>query len=625
MTAARPRPVCLRRPRRPAAPLCLVAALLALCACSTAADMVLTGGRIYTLDERAPVVEAVAIRNGFVVATGSDADIEAFVGASTQVLSLGGRTAVPGFADSHLHLMGLGESLSNVDLVGTTSFDEVVARVSERAAQLPAGSWVRGRGWDQNDWRDTAFPRHERLSGAVPRHPVVLERIDGHAVLANAEAMRLAGVGPDTKAPAGGSILRDGNGSPTGVFIDNACALIEHAAPAADVEARREAVRRAQALLHSRGVTSVHDAGVDEATLDLYVAMAKTGDFSLRNYVMVQPDGFRRDTQGNVEMQRVRWLTPMVNLDGRGRIDKRAIKLSADGALGSRGAALIEAYDDDPGNHGLNLVSQRDITAFAAEALRRGMQLCVHAIGDRANRAVLDAFEQALRQVEPRRRGMASYASGDRDLQTAYGRKWGVHDEIFGRHGTNGNSNELLGPVPQEHRFRIEHAQVLQRAEIDRFSELGVIPSMQAQHQTSDMPWADERIGKRTVGAYAWRSLLDTGVIIAGGSDAPVERPDPLVDFHAAVTRSDASGQPLGGWHPEQRMTREEALKHLTLWPAIASHNELRMGRIAPAMVADIAILSGDPMQVPEAALLDLRVDVTIFDGQVVYQRSGAP
>lgn len=609
-----------------AARLAILAAALLLAACSAPADMVLTGGRVYTLDARNPVAEAVAIRDGYILAVGSDAEMEDYIESGTEVVALGGRVAVPGFADSHLHLVGLGETLRDVDVTGTGSYDEVVRRAADRAGQAPAGTWIVGRGWDQNDWSDTSFPHHSRLSDAVPGHPVVLERIDGHALLANAEAMRLAGVDASTTAPEGGTILRDGAGEPTGVFIDNAMSLVSRAAPSSTDAGIRDAVRRATALLHSRGVTAVHDAGIDERTLDVYVDMADAGEFALRNHVMVTPDGFRRDTAGDEDAQRARWLTPMSNLGGHGLIDKRAIKLVADGALGSRGAALLEEYSDDPGNLGLDVVPPEEVTDLAAEALRRGMQLCVHAIGDRANRAVLDAFEQALREVPPKRRGMESFASGKRDRHTPYGRRWRVQDELYGLSNPDSDRRDLLGPIPERHRFRIEHAQLVHPSDVERFADLGVIPSMQAQHQTSDMPWAGERLGShRTPAAYAWRSLLDTGVIVAGGSDAPVEDPDPLVDFHAAVTRSDRSGMPRGGWHPEQAMTREEALKHVTLWPAIASHNELRMGRIAPAMVADIAVLSGDPLDVPEAALLDLRVDLTIFDGEIVYRRAAGP
>jgi predicted amidohydrolase YtcJ len=430
---------------------------------------------------------------------------------------------------------------------------------------------VIGRGWDQNDWPDTRFPTHDRLSAAVPAHPVVLTRIDGHAIFTNARAIQQAGITRSTPDPAGGRIIRDANGEATGVFVDNAMALVRRAVPPETRAETREGIRLAMRELNRLGLTGMHDAGADCNTIQLYEEMARAGELTARNYVMVAG----RDT---ICLNRVLQAGPRDNVDGRLLLAVRAIKLSADGALGSRGAKLIEPYADEPNHTGLELIPADFIEHVALRALRGGFQLNVHAIGDGANRTVLDAFERALRAVP-----------------TA------------------------------DHRFRVEHAQILHANEMPRFARLGVIPSMQTVHQTSDMYWAENRLGwTRTLGAYAWRSLLDSGVIIAGGSDFPVESADPLLSFHAAVSRQDAHGWPEGGWLPQQRMTRDEALKHLTIWPAYASFREDLVGSITTGKLADIVVLSRDIMTVPVADILTARVELTIVNGNVVYETDTA-
>ncbi|HEY0673314.1 MAG TPA: amidohydrolase [Longimicrobiales bacterium] len=478
---------------------------------------------------------------------------------------------MPGLIDSHGHFSGLGTALRTVDLVGTRSYEEVVQRVAQRASQLPAGSWVLGRGWDQNDWPRTEFPTHATLSSAVAAHPVVLSRVDGHALLANARAMQLAGIKRNTPDPVGGRIIRDAKGEATGVFIDNAMALIRKAVPSETPAERREGIRLAMAELNRLGLTSIHDAGADCGEIRLYEQLAHAHELTVRNYVMIDGDSDA-------------CLSEMFTLGARDSIDSgrmlavRAIKLSADGALGSRGAKLIEPYADDSLQSGLELIPAQRIREVAVRALQKGFQLNVHAIGDGANRTVLDAFESALRTVPK-----------------------------------------------ADHRFRIEHAQVLHADDIRRFAQLGVIPAMQAVHQTSDMYWAETRLGpKRIKGAYAWRSLLDTGVIIAGGSDFPVESPNPLYSFKAAVSRQDARGWPPGGWYPEQRMTRQEALQHLTIWPAYGSFREHLVGSITTGKLADLVVLSRDIMTIPVEEILDARVELTIVGGKVVYETAPA-
>lgn len=533
---------------------------------SQAADLIVTNARIYTVDENRPVVDAMAVRGGRVVATGPQRAVMTFRGPGTQVLDLGGRTVIPGMIDAHVHLLNLGNSLRNVDLVGTASYDQVIARVVARARETPAGTWILGRGWDQNDWGDTRFPTHEALSRAVPDHPVVLTRIDGHATLVNQAALRAAGVTAQTQDPSGGRIERLADGSPSGVLVDAAMGLVNRRVPPASRDQMRTAVLAAIAEMNRWGLTSVHDAGVGRAVIDVYEEVAREGRFNIRDYVMVA----NNDEAIDHYLQR----GPQAGLY-EGRLWIKAIKISADGALGSRGAALIEPYTDDPRNSGLALVPPGRVRDVAVKALRGGFQVNVHAIGDRANRTVLDELEQALDQV----------------------------------------------PVA-DHRFRIEHAQIIHPDDVPRFAQLGVIPSMQASHQTSDMYWAVNRLGPtRVLGAYAWRSLLNTGVIIANGSDLPVERTNPLISFMASVARQDARGWPAGGWYPEQRMTRDEALRSMTIWAAYAGFMEKEVGSLVPGKLADFVVLDQDIMRVPPELILSTNVVATYLGGRAVYQR----
>jgi len=560
----------------------LLAAVLAVSACAAPggtdgdglgapADLLFTGGPVHTLTD-AGTVSALAVRDGRIAWVGDARDAGAWLGPTTRRVDLAGRALLPGFADSHLHLEGVAAQLADVDLVGTASYAAVVAATAARAALQPDGTWVRGRGWDQNDWPDTAFPHHGPLSAAVPDHPVLLTRIDGHALLANAAALRAAGVDRDTPAPPGGRILRDAEGAPTGVFVDDAMDLFDGLVPPPSDDQRLARLVEAAHLLNAYGLTSVHDAGTYLDTVRLYEELARRGDLTLRLHVMLRADEpALRDPDDEL---------PTDDLTGQGLVKVRAIKLSADGALGSRGAALLEDYADEPGHRGLVLADHAEVLELARFALADGWQLATHAIGDRANRVVLDAYEEAL----------------------------------------------AAPPADVDPRFRVEHAQILHPEDVPRFAALGVLPSMQAQHQTSDMPWAGERLGEaRLAGAYAWRALRDAGSILPGGSDAPVEVPDPILGLHAAVTRTDVTGHPPGGWHPEQRLTREEALRHLTTWPAFASFDEDRLGALAPGMAADLVVLSGDPLAVPEDALPGLVVELTVFDGRVVHERGRSP
>ena len=534
------------------------------------ADLIVTNARIYTVDDNRPIAAAMAIRDGRVIFVGSARGAEVFAGSRTERLDLDGKTVIPGMVDAHAHLLGLGTALRIVDLVGTRSYEEVIERVVERARTVPEGEWVRGRGWDQNDWAVTQFPTHGALSLAVPDHPVYITRVDGHAAVVNAQALELAGVTAATPDPDGGRFIRDDQGNPTGVLIDRAQRVVGRVIAPMSERERREAVLTAIAEANKWGLTGMHDAGVSDTTIAVYEDLAREGRYNLRNYVMIAA----ADSALDDFLDRFFDRGPQEGLH-HGRLWIRAIKLVADGALGSRGAALLEPYSDEPGNTGLVITGRDRVQEIAERALRHGFQVNVHAIGDGANRMVLDGFQAALEEVP-----------------TA------------------------------DHRFRIEHAQIIHFQDIPRFAELDVIPSMQGSHQTSDMYWAIDRLGwTRVQGAYAWRTLLNSGVVIPNGSDAPVEAVNPLISFKAFITRQDADGWPAGGWFPNQRTTREEALKSMTLWPAYGAFMEDVSGSLSPGKYADFVVLDQDIMAIAPERILDTRVLLTVLGGKVVYRK----
>lgn len=535
-----------------------------LAAQNQAPDLIVLNAAIYTLDSALPRAQALAIKDGRFILVGSNAEVDAIAGLQTERLEAAGRVIIPGMIDAHAHLPNLGRLLRTVNLKGTTSYEEVIVLVKRRAEQLKTGTWIVGRGWDQNDWDSREFPTHQALSAAVPRNPVYLERVDGHAALANAMALNLAGVDWRTEDPDGGKIIRDADGKPAGTLIDEARLLVASVVPPVS---RRELVAQIQAGMREAnrwGLTGIHDAGVGADTVELYEELAAQGQLTLRYYAMVEA--------GSPGLLELLGHGPRIAM-GDNMVWTRAIKVSADGAMGSRGAALLRDYHDDPGNRGLMLADYDSVLTVARLALENGFQLNVHAIGDRANRSVLDAYQEAL-------------------------------SEYPGR----------------DHRFRIEHAQLLAPDDIPRFAQLGVIPAMQGSHQTSDMYWIADRLGgPRLEGAYAWRSLRETGVIIPNGSDFPVEDVNPLISFHAFVTRQDADGWPEGGWFPEQRLDREEALKSITIWPAYAAFMENDVGSITVGKLADFVILDRDIMTVPPDEILGARVLRTVVGGRSVY------
>ncbi|WNG54338.1 amidohydrolase [Archangium gephyra] len=528
---------------------------------SSSTTTVYVARRVRTLDAERPMAEALSVRAGKVLAVGTRDEVLAASGAGARVVDLGEATVVPGLTDAHGHLAGLGAGLAGVQLEGTATRDEVLSRVASAPSTAWQGDWLIGRGWDQNDWPEKSFPGRAELDAKLPKTPVVLERIDGHALWVNGEALRRAKITKDTPDPAGGRILRDANGEPTGILVDNAMDLVNAVLPSA-TEAQHEA-RLAAALARCAevGLTSVHDAGMDLRTFRLMQRWDKEGRLPLRVYVMADGQGPDRETYLREGPFQGRMLT------------LRAVKLSLDGALGSRGAALHAPYSDEPSHRGLLLLSPEEYEARVKAFMERGFQVATHAIGDRANTLVLETL---LRQAE---------ATGTRHL-----------------------------------RHRVEHAQIMRLEDIVRMGKSGFVASMQPTHATSDMPWAETRVGpERIQGAYAWRKLKETGTLLAFGSDFPVERPDVLLGLYAARTRQDAEGQPLNGWYPMQRLSGEEALEGFTVGAAQAAFAENERGRLKPGMDADFVALSVDPVDAPPAQLLTAQVKLTVVAGAEVH------
>lgn len=531
---------------------------------SPRADLVLTGGVVVTLDKALPRARAVAVRDGRIVAVGTDAEIEKHVGPATRRIALAGRAVFPGLTDAHVHVESMGEALESLDLTGADSLAEAVRRITEHARAMPPGEWILGRGWDQNDWPEKRFPRASDLATAAGGRPVFLSRVDGHAAWVNAEALSRAGLTAATPDPAGGRILRDESGQPEGVLVDAAQGLVEKSIPAPGKEVRKRRIAKGLRACAAGGLTSVHDAGVDFASIGLYKELLAEGRLDVRVYVMIRgPEEFlaHADT-----------LRPEVGL-GDGRLTVRAVKVVADGALGSRGALLLEPYADEPRSRGLATVDSAAFRKLLERALALGFQVNTHAIGDAANRNVLDAYQAAF--------GPAGGAA---------------------------------------HRFRIEHAQVLSPVDVPRFAHLGVIPSMQPTHCTSDMYWAEARLGpERAKGAYLWKTFLDAGVPVAGGSDAPVESVAVLPGIYAAVTRQDAKGWPAGGWHPGERVSLEEALRLFGTGAAFAAFEEEDRGTIAVGKRADFTVLTRDLTAIPPTDILKAEVALTVVGGRLVH------
>ncbi len=533
------------------------------------ADLILHHGVFYPVSRPGAVHGSMVVRAGRIVFLGSDVEAGRWRGPATRVIELDGRAVTPGLIDAHSHLEELGRVLAQVQLDGVPSYAAMVDKVKAAARQVPAGAWVRGHGWDQNLWGEKTLPDNRRLSEAIDDHPVWLERVDGHAVLLNDRALEALGIGPRTANPPGGKIVRDASGRATGILLDNAYDLYQARLPIPSPEELRRRLIEAGRDCAKVGLTTVTDMapdeGLEEATYRAYQDLEADGELPIRVAVFLHLPS--KDL--------ARWLAEGPRIDPQARLTIRGIKLFADGALGSRGAALIEPYDDDPGNLGLLRISENHIVEVCRAARKHGFQLGVHAIGDRANLVALDAYERCF-DGEP-------------------------HPEL---------------------RFRIEHAQVMRLDDIKRMARLGIIASMQPTHATSDMPWAGERIGDRRLeGAYAWRRVLNAGGRLALGSDFPVESPDPRLGLYAAVTRQDLHGNPPGGWYSDQRLTRAEALRGFTLDAAYSLFLDKEVGSLDVGKLADLVVFNRDPMTVPAREIATDPIDYTVVAGKVVYQR----
>ena len=537
------------------------------------ADLVIRGGRIITLDDRTPVAQALAARGGSIVAVGTNADVARFVGPSTQVIELGGQVAVPGLIEGHGHFTGVGENRlyfeRGLDFMNAKTWDEIVQMVAQAVEKAKPGEWIIGRGWHQDKWtsRPTpnieGFPLHQSLDKVSPNNPVILTHASGHGAFVNQKAMDVSGVTRDTKAPTGGEILKDQSGNPTGFMRETAKNLIR--VPALTDDEIRLQLAKADQEAISHGITTFQDAGSSFHVIDVTKKMIDESRMHVRLWMMIRmPNDALLQ---NVDRYR------MIGY-GNNQLTVRAIKVTADGALGSRGAWLLEPYADKPDSTGLVPATVATLPATAQIALDHKMQLCVHAIGDRANREVLNIYEAAFKK-------------------------------------NNVNSKEL--------RWRIEHAQHLSAADIPRFGQMGVIASMQAIHCTSDAVFVPDRLGdKRSEeGAYVWQKLMKSGAVVTNGTDTPVESIDPIPNYYASVTRKTASGKVF---YPDQRMSRMEALRAYTAQNAFASFEENVKGTLAVGKLADVTILSQDITTVPEEQIKATKVTYTIIGGKVVYK-----
>lgn len=545
----------------------LLALLVVAVVGSVHATTVLMHANIHTMNRWHPHATAMAWDDtGTLLAVGESADLIGRYTGATQI-DAHGATVVPGLIDAHGHMLSLGQSLIQADLVGTTSADDVVARLKAHAAtHKDSAGWLIGRGWDQNDWPDTHFPTAAVLDAAFPDRPVFLERVDGHAAWVNTAAMKQARRNLDGDwQPDGGHIQRQ-NGKATGVLVDGAVDLVAGVMPEPSVAQKRAAYRAAMQKVVSVGLTGVGDAAIALDDFKVLQAMDRDGEIPLRLYEFA----YQQPALDWLCSQHGRWQ------DASGHLQMRTLKLFMDGALGSRGAALLADYSDDPGNRGLFTTSPQDYLAAVRQAHRCGIQVATHAIGDRGNRHVLDVYQKVL---------------GDEATTT-------------------------------DHRWRVEHAQIVSLEDIARFARLHLIASMQPTHATSDMPWAEKRLGKaRLAGAYAWQRFIHAGVPLAFGSDFPVEHPNPMLGIYAAVTRQDLAGHPAGGWLPDQRVSREQALAGFTTGAAYAQFMQDRVGRLKPGMLADFVILDGDPMQGPARAIADIKPLSTWVGGHAVYRK----
>lgn len=558
----------------------LLVVVVSSCTRKMPADMLITGGQIYTVNEAQPGVEAVVVNADTIVFAGSEEEARKWVGAETKIIDLKGSTMIPGFIEGHGHFFGIGMNELNLDLSNAANFDELVEKVKQAVSNAKPGQWIIGRGWHQDKWDKKpvdmvkGYPSHTELSKVSPDNPVYLSHASGHMSLVNAKAMEIAGVNQlsrerlNTFSGEGGEIIRDVHGNPTGLFNENAEEVITRFIPATDSVRLTKAFELATQVCQRNGITSFHDAGVGHEIIDFYQKQSRKGKLGVRLYVMIT--GWDRDLVHE-------WFKKGPTVDPDHWLTIRSVKLNCDGALGSRGAWLLEPYTDRPDFAGLATLSMDTVLSTSRGAIKNGFQVCSHAIGDRANREILDRYEQAMKE----------------------------------------------NPTVKDSRFRIEHAQHIHPADIPRFAALGVIPAMQAIHMSSDRPWAIDRLGEKRIkeGAYMWQTLLASGAKIVNGTDAPVEPVNPIPSFYASVTRMTLKGEPEGGYEPKEKMTRKQALRSYTLDAAYGAFEEKIKGSIEVGKLADFTILSKDIMTVPEKEILSSEVVATILGGKVVYEK----
>jgi predicted amidohydrolase YtcJ len=542
--------------------------------------MIIHGGTIYTVDSTQTTIEAVVTKNETILFAGSFEEAKSYQNEQTELIDLKGKTMTPGLIEGHGHFMGLGYNELELNLMNTRSYQDIVDAVAEKVKTSKPGEWIIGRGWHQSKWDSMpanivkGFQTHHLLSEISPDNPVYLSHASGHAGLANAKAMEIAGLialskeGIKTSKIEGGEVIEDQFGRPTGIFNERAQSIIYKHIPEDTPETNILAFNLAIEACYKNGITSFHDAGISSNTIAFYNEMKSAGKMNIRIYAMLR---------GSEELLN-EWYEKGPMIDPEHRFTIRSIKLSCDGALGSRGAWLLEPYSDRPGHFGHETLSMNLVKKIAINGLKNDFQVCSHAIGDRANREILDQYELALNELS------------------------------------------MLGT---DHRFRIEHAQHLHPDDIPRFAELNVIPAMQAIHLSSDRPWAIDRLGEKRIkeGAYMWQDLLQSGVPIVNGTDVPVEPLNPIASFYASVSRKTLKGTPEGGYEPEQKMTRIQALKSYTLDAAYGAFEENIKGSISSGKLADFTIYNQDLMTVEENQILDTEIVMTIFNGKVVYKK----
>jgi predicted amidohydrolase YtcJ len=530
------------------------------------ADKIFINGNIYTVNAKQPHAEAIAVKGDRIIFVGANADAEKFRTDKTRIVDLAGKTVTPGLTDSHCHIFGIGEREMHLNLEGTNTLDDFLAKVKERVAQVQNGKWISGRGWIETFWKPPQFPTRADLDKIAPDNPVFLTRADGHAAIANSAALKLGGVTRDTANPFGGEILKDPKtGEPTGMLLDNAMDLVEKNIPPPSKAEREQALLLGIKREIELGWCEIQNAGSELSDQEIIRRAYAAGKVKLRMINAAYGPG----EAANALLKNGATLNAFDH-----RFTQRTIKVIFDGALGSRGAALLAPYSDKADSSGFLTQKPEELSPMFEEALRRGIQLETHAIGDRANRLILDLYEAAFNAVP----------SSERKIQ--------------------------------EPRWRVEHAQILSEQDIPRFAKLGVIASMQPSHAISDLFFAPSRLGmERLAGAYAWNSLLKSGAIICGGSDAPVERGEPMIEFYAAFTRKSIKGESGQGWHPEQAVSREQALRMFTINAAYAAFEENDKGSIEVGKLADFTVLSQDIMRIPEPEILKTRCEMTIVGG----------